>query len=306
MKITVSGLVNIETTLKVREFPINYYPIDYPFFGIKSSVSGVAYNISKALRTLGNEVGLFSIIGKDHEGERILKKLEENDIKIENVKQELEETPQSVILYDNEGKRQIYCDLKDIQEKEFECAGIKKLIDGSDIIVAGNINFSRPLLKYAKSKGKIIAADVHVLEDIQDDYNRDFMEYSDILFLSDERISCEPEKFIRKIKDNYGCKIVVIGQGSKGALLYERESDTIYDFDSVSVGKVINTVGAGDALFASFLNYYGKGHKAVEALKRAEIFASKKIGFNGAAAGFIHEKEVEELYMQHEIKLRAM
>ena len=49
-KILVSGLVNVESTLKVRKFPIDYYPIDYPFFGIKSTVSGVAYNISKALK----------------------------------------------------------------------------------------------------------------------------------------------------------------------------------------------------------------------------------------------------------------
>ena len=45
MRITVSGLINIETTLKVRKFPIEYYPIDYPFFGVQSEVSGVAYNV---------------------------------------------------------------------------------------------------------------------------------------------------------------------------------------------------------------------------------------------------------------------
>lgn len=77
MKIIVSGLVNIETTLKVRKFPIDYYPIDYPFFGIKSDVSGVAYNVAKALRTLGNDIQITSFIGEDEEGKRILSKLEE-------------------------------------------------------------------------------------------------------------------------------------------------------------------------------------------------------------------------------------
>ena len=67
-KILVSGLCNIETTLKVNKFPIEYYPIDYPFFGIKSSVSGVAYNISKALKTLGDDVTLVSYVGNDFEG----------------------------------------------------------------------------------------------------------------------------------------------------------------------------------------------------------------------------------------------
>lgn len=32
MKVFVSGLVNIESTLKIEGFPLPYYPIDYPFF----------------------------------------------------------------------------------------------------------------------------------------------------------------------------------------------------------------------------------------------------------------------------------
>ena len=56
MKILVSGLLNTETTTAIRSFPIQYYPIDYPFFGINTAVSGVAFNIAKALRTLGNEI----------------------------------------------------------------------------------------------------------------------------------------------------------------------------------------------------------------------------------------------------------
>ena len=39
--ILVSGLVNTETTCRVRQFPINYYPVDYPFFGVSTAVSGV-------------------------------------------------------------------------------------------------------------------------------------------------------------------------------------------------------------------------------------------------------------------------
>ena len=53
-KILVSGLINTETTVKIKEFPIEYFPIDYPFFGVNTRVSGVAYNIAKALSTLGD------------------------------------------------------------------------------------------------------------------------------------------------------------------------------------------------------------------------------------------------------------
>ncbi len=40
-KVLVSGLINIETTLKIDRFPFEYAPVRYPFFGVNSTVSGV-------------------------------------------------------------------------------------------------------------------------------------------------------------------------------------------------------------------------------------------------------------------------
>ena len=67
-KILVSGLVNTETTVKIKEFPIPYFPIDYPFFGVNTDVAGVAYNLSKALKSLGDQVRLLSMTGSDFGG----------------------------------------------------------------------------------------------------------------------------------------------------------------------------------------------------------------------------------------------
>ena len=60
-KILVSGLINIETTLKIDQFPLNYFPVTYPFHGIQSTVSGVGFNLAKALIILGNQVKIFII-----------------------------------------------------------------------------------------------------------------------------------------------------------------------------------------------------------------------------------------------------
>lgn len=296
MRVIVSGLINIETTLKIRKFPIHYYPVDYPFFGIKSSVSGVAYNVGKALLTLGNDIQITSFLGEDEEGKRILSKLEEERIGNQFIYCELKETPVTVALYDEEGRRQIYCDLKDIQEKNMDFAGLETAIKESDLVVLCNTNFNRPLLKKVKKIGKPIASDVHVLSDIDDEYNKEFMEYSDILFLSDEQLPCSAEQFIFEMKEKYLSKVIVIGLGEKGALLYERSKDKIYRLEAVRVGDVVNTLGAGDALFSCFINYYMKGYSAVEALIRAEIFAALKIRCNGAANGFSSEDTVEKYY----------
>ena len=291
-KILVSGLCNIETTLKVHKFPINYYPIDYPFFGIKSSVSGVAFNIVNALTKLNDEVTLVSFVGDDFEGEYVLKELKNSNIVCDFVKKELKETPTSIVLYDNEGKRQIYCDLKDIQDKSYILN--TELITDKDILVLCNINFNRESL--SKIKNKIIATDVHVLGDIYDEYNKDFMRYSNILFLSDEAININYEDFIMSIENEYHNDIIVLGMGKNGSLMYVKEEDKFYHVPAVDVGQIVNTVGAGDALFAGFVHYYAKGLTPLEALKRATLVASHKICYNGGAVGHPTEEKVEELY----------
>jgi ribokinase len=294
--VLISGLLNIETTLRIKEFPIPYFPIDYPFFGINSSVSGVAVNIAKAESALGDEVSVLSMLGNDEEGNRIIEDLQREGIRTDYIKRELEKSPASIVLFDQEGKRQIYCDLKDVQDKSYRTKEAKEALERCDIAVICNTNFNRELLKEAKRMGKLIATDVHVLGDINDDYNRDFMEAADILFLSDENIKGSHQDFLKKLKDTYDVKIIVLGRGGKGSMIYIREEDTIYEMEAVTVRKVVNTVGAGDALFSAFIHYYIKGIHPIESLKRAQIFAAYKIGFNGAATGFLGEKELEEIF----------
>lgn len=297
MKIFVSGLVNVETDLKIRSFPVAYYPIDYPFFGIKTTVSGVGYNITAAARTLGDDVTLASMIGKDDEAKRIAETLDAHGISRSLVFDALDTTPTSVVLCEpNEnGRRQIYCDLKDVQEKTLDPALVEPAMASSDVCVLCNINFNRALLPVAKRLGKTIATDVHVINDIFDPFNRDFMLNADILFLSDEDLPSSPEEFVSALKNEYSAKVIVIGLGSDGVCVYERATDTVTRVPAALLGGVVNTVGAGDALFTAFVHYYGK-YDAIEAVKRAEIFAALKIRANGGSVGFSTEAQVEEAY----------
>ena len=198
MKILVSGLLNIETTIPVKGFPIDYYPIDYLFFGINTDVSGVGYNLAKALSTLGDEVDLISFLGNDAEAARILSRLFDDGIKSAKIFRKLKATPVSAVLYDIEGKRQIYCDLKDIQEQSVNPDDVIDSLKGCDIAALCNINFNRELIKKARELGVTTATDVHVLGGVEDDYNRDFMENADILFLSDENLPCPAEELSDK------------------------------------------------------------------------------------------------------------
>ena len=301
MKILVSGLINTETTAEVRGFPIKYYPIDYPFFGVGISASGVALNLAKALTALGDEIRLCSMTGDDISSKIIFEELQKSGIVTDNIAKTLLQTPQSAVLYDENGRRQIYCDLKDIQEKKYSFS--PNLLNDVDAVMACNINFNRPLLELAKKQNKLIATDVHVLSDTDDEYNRDFLNAADILFLSNDGIQDDSRSFLLSLAARYPAEIIVLGMGSEGALMYLREGNAFVQQPACNIGGAVNTVGAGDALFAAFVHFYLKGMSPDMALKNAQLFAALKIRCSGASNGFVSEEELLKQMSESECSL---
>lgn len=294
-KILVSGLINIETTLQVDSFPLNYEPVRYPFFGVNSTVSGVGYNIAKALTKLGNEVNFLSIIGQDIPADTILSTLAGDKIAAANIIGTMPQTAQSVIIYDRSGRRQIHTDLKDIQDRQYPTRRFEAALNTCSAAVLCNINYNRQFLQSAKTNNIPIATDVHTISDLEDVYNRDFMAAAQILFFSDENLPCPPEQFVEEVQKKFSSKIIVVGLGSDGALLAVKESGLMRRFPAQKTRPIVNTIGAGDALFSSFIHQYFAVNDPIIALQKAIIFASYKIGEAGAAEGFLTERELEIL-----------
>jgi ribokinase len=294
-RILVSGLINIETTLLVEDFPIVYEPVRFPFFGIQSSVSGVGYNVAKALTVLGDDVRLLSLIGEDMAGRLVLDSLAADGIPGERVITTLHQTPQSAILYDRTGRRAINTDLKDIQDAAYPADRFDEAIKGAGLAALCNINFSRPFLARAQALGVPIATDVHTIADLEDPYNHDFMVAASILFMSDESVPCTAEAWVHRIWDRYEAKVVVVGLGAQGALLGVRRDNFLERLPAVRTRPVVSTIGAGDALFSAFLHHYAASGDPYAALQRAMVFASYKIGEASASQGFLDEAALEEI-----------
>lgn len=53
--ILVAGLIDTETTLRVEGFPIPYFPVRYPFFGVNSSVSTIFSASSQECHSPGSD-----------------------------------------------------------------------------------------------------------------------------------------------------------------------------------------------------------------------------------------------------------
>jgi len=293
-RVLVSGLVNIETTLRVDGFPIEYSPVLYPFGGVATTVSGVGMNLASALRRLGDGVIFLTLLGTDAPGDLAMAGIHAAGLGTEYVLRPMPSTAQSVILYEASGRRQIHVDLKDIQERRYPAETFKAALTGMDAALLCNINFNRSLLALAKVKKVPVFTDVHVLKDPHDEFNGDFMAAADVLFLSDEGLWAPPAEAARELQALYGCGIVVVGLGSQGALLCKR-GDEPYLVPAVNTRPVVSTIGAGDALLSSFAHFFLSGMNPKKALERAVVFASWKIGEAGAARGFLTGDELELL-----------
>ncbi len=88
-----------------------------------------------------------SYIGDDFIGEMIKGEFFKSDIRTDYIFNNLDKSLQSVVLYDNDGVRKIYCDLKDVQDRRIEVSQkLESLVIDCDLAVICNTNFTRPLL----------------------------------------------------------------------------------------------------------------------------------------------------------------
>lgn len=294
-KLFVSGLVNVETVVPINEFPVVYEPVVFKFFEIKTQVSAVGYNLVKSFNTLGSEVSFASIIGKDLLGLVVKQQLMLDGLSTAYIVEQMETTPQSVVMYDGNGARRVTTDLKDIQEQVYLQQLLEEAIAGSSLAVLTNVNFSRPAIKKAQKSSIPIACDLQIVQSLEDQYNQEFMSAADILAMSHEKLPDSPKDFARKMMSKYGTEIIIIGMGSEGALLSVKSDNFLELIPAVYTRPVVSTGGAGDALFSAFLHFYVKTKDPYFSMKCAVTYASYKIGVAGSSKGYLSEPELLHL-----------
>jgi len=236
-----------------------------------------------------------SVLAEDEAGTRAQYWLEQQGINSEYLLKRLKATPQSIIQYDPSGKRQIYVDLKDIQDITYPEAELTRAANDCEWLIFGTLNICRPYLSWAKNNNKKVACDLHVFNNLDDQYHQDFLLNSKVIFMSNEYVLGQEQDFAQQlIKRFLNVQILVIGMGAQGALLFERSTELFTQVAAQTLRPIVNTVGAGDALFSAFMHFYTKDSNASQALNKAVVFASWKIGVNGASFGFLCEEQLEK------------
>lgn len=295
-KFMVAGFVQFETIVKVDDLPLPYKEFESIPETINTDMGGAGFNEAMALRWLGDEVDFMSMVAKNMSRTQIHAYLEENEVNLstEYVLRKLDGMPTSVVLYKTSGKKQVFEDVKDIRTVEYDIDLFESQIQDKDMVLISNCNFCRPVLGLAKKYHKPIALNVRSMRAEKIANKEDFLAAADIVYISDDDLEGDPYDCINECRKKYDPEIIIMGLGAKGVILYIREDNSVIEYKPVKTYEVVNTVGAGNALFSSFLHYYVKTKDARDAIKNALLFASYKISFVGTSNGFMTEEQIEQ------------
>ncbi len=293
-KFLVAGVTQIETIVRVDSIPVNYAPLTSVTESIFTEMGGDAYNESLALKWLGDEVCFMSIVGRNQDLSMINPPDRKITLSTEYIIPQMKATPTEVVLYDRERKQQIFEDLKDLRDNVYDMSMVAPIAESCDMLVLANANFCRPFAKVAKEHKKPVAVNIRNYDPEKEKYNRDFLEPAKVLYFSDDTLTEDPYEFIDRIAGTYDTEIIILGQGSEGLILYDRSQNLRVHYKTVKTNEVVNTIGAGNALFACFLHYYMETKDSVNAIKNALLFASYKIGYMGTSNGFMTPAQLEQ------------
>ncbi len=286
-KFLVAGVTQIETIVRVDKIPVQYAPITSVNDSIFTEVGGDAYNESLALEWLGDEVTFMSVVGRNQDLSIINPPDRKITLSTEYIIPQMNDTPTEVVLYDKDRKQQIFEDIKDLRDVVYDMSMVTPIVSSCDMMVLANANFCRPFSKVALEHGKPVAVNVRNYDPEKEVYNEDFLKPARVLYFSDDTLTEDPYAFIDRMAETYGTEIIILGQGSEGLILFDRSKNLRVHYKTVKTNEVVNTIGAGNALFACFLHYYMENGDSVNAIKNALLFASYKIGYMGTSNGFM-------------------
>lgn len=275
--ILVAGIANLETSVPIDTFPLDYAPVRYPTGQLRSRVAGVGANLATALLRLGSPSRIAGFVGTDPAGHAVRHELTSRGLDTSALA-DTEQTPQSVILVEHGGRRGIHTDLKDLHNATYPTDDFDRALDQATLAVLTNIGFCRPLLARARERGVPIATDVQAIDNLDDPYNAEFIAHATVLACSHERLPCTPAQWAHDVLDRHPqCQTVLIGMGHDGCLLAVRNQLACH-IPAAAPGPVINTTGAGDALLAAYLHAtHTAGHDPTSAAERAILFAGHTI-----------------------------
>ena len=275
-KVVISGPAAWNRIVLLEQLPD---PVPHMRFalGDYETVGGTSAGKALGLAALGREVELFTLIGRDPDGERLRGILE----RVPGLELDVVDggrTERHLNLMTPHGERvSLYLSTPDDAPSPDDGRLTAELEDAAAIVLDLSER-SRRLIPDARASGRPIWTDVHDYDGTAE-YHRPFIDAAEAIFMNADRIGGDPQPFMRRCLDE-GARIVVCTLGAEGAVaLAAREGGSISEHrvDAVPV-EVVDTNGAGDAFMSGVLHATLDGAAIDEALEVGAQHAASVLG----------------------------
>ena len=275
-KVVISGPAAWNQIVLLEQLP---EPVPHMRFalGDHETVGGTSAGKALGLAALGREVELFTLIGRDPDGERLRGILE----RVPGLELDVVDggrTERHLNLMTPHGERvSLYLSTPDDAPSPDDGRLTAELEDAAAIVLDLSER-SRRLIPDARASGRPIWTDVHDYDGTAE-YHRPFIDAAEAIFMNADRIGGDPLPFMRRCLDE-GARLVVCTLGAEGAVaLATREGGTFTEHrvEAVPV-EVLDTNGAGDAFMSGVLHATLEGATIDEALEVGAQHAASVLG----------------------------
>lgn len=260
---------------------------------------GSAANTIAGLSRLGARTGFIGNIGKDREGEFILKDLKKEKVDTSGINRAKGQTGTVIGFVDKEGERALYAypgvnDDLGINKKQSKLAMGAKCIHLSSFVGNGPLLAQKKLLKEAE--GPLLSFAPGMLYAKKFSHIKPIIKKSNVLFLNKEETELMTGLTYRRgAKEllEMGAGIVAITLGKKGCFVAdEKGTRAVRGYRS----KAVDTTGAGDAFAAGFLYGLLKGKGTELCAKAGNWTASRCVAKTGARSGLPYKRELKKRF----------
>ena len=280
---------------------------------------GCATNVSQGLSLLGVHSILVSNVGRDALGDSLLQEVRESGVDTSFVRRLSDrKTDLSAIIVDaSSGERTIFYNRDANEQFEIE----DHIFQEGRLIFVGGLygEWKEPLLKilshsekkalpiYYNPSQSNIHDDVETVWEVCSKSKGIFLnkdEAMELLLLASKKTSIHSDVDHSRIEsEEYLCvalastgnlEFVVLTDGSRGAWVYDRGSDSIFRCKKAMSDQVLDSTGAGDAFTSGFLGAISYGLSPKEALSWGIVNSTNVIRFYGGKEGLLSRESIEE------------
>lgn len=256
---------------------------------------GSAANTVAGLSRLGARTGFIGTVGKDKEGDFILKDMKKEKVDTTGIKIQWGQTGTVIGFVDRRGARTLYAypgvnDDLHINKKQAKLAASAKYVHLSSFVDEGPLLATKKLLK--ELKGTKVSFAPGMLYAKKFSKIKPIIKRSSVLFLNKEETELMTglahQKGAKELFE-MGAETVAVTLGKKGCfVLDESGAKAVKGYRS----KAIDTTGAGDAFAAGFLYGALRGTDTKLCAKVGNWTASKCIAKPGARDGLPLKKNL--------------